>query len=252
MKQNSNPNPSQEWINNFTQFTDALAVIERKLYQAHGPILTTDRPPVAVLLDRLGDGLGISLSERNLLRHAQNVRNARMHADPGITVSVELLQKIQLIAKRLSPENTALSLLRKAKAGGTSGGVLAIKTTDNLREVLVKMATGDFSQVPVYDGEKMIGLLTAERLLLHIASSLKFDSDPIALIDMTIQVSDVEGAITPCPRFAMAASSTMILEAFREAENSGSPLAAVIITQTGQPDEKPLAIVSATDFPLLA
>jgi hypothetical protein len=44
----------------------------------------------------------------------------------------------------------------------------------------------------------------------------------------------------------------VILEAFRESEIGGNPLTAVIITQHGKDDEKPLAIVSAADLPLLA
>lgn len=251
---NQNPSPQitkpQVWLNNFSQFTDAMAAIERALQVAQGPTLPEDRLSVSRLLDQFGASIGLSLAERELLRHAQNVRNARVHADPGITVSVDLLHRVQAIAKRISPERSALSILKQAGAGGTREGVLTVSPEHKLREVLMTMAAGDFSQVPAFQGDRLVGLLTAERLLLHIAKSLSDSDESLALIDTSILVGDVIGAILPCPRFSIDVTPTEVLAAFRQTEKSGTTIHAAVISHSGADTEKPLAIVCAADLPL--
>lgn len=241
---------STVWLNNFSQFVDALAVIERSLQLVKGPTLPEEKISVARLLDQYGDTIGLTVPEKELLRHANNVRNARVHADPGVTVSVELLQKVQAIAKRVSPERSALAILKQAGAGGTRDGVLTVSPGDRLRDVLLTMAIGDYSQVPAFDGQRLVGLLTAERLLLHIVESLRDSEDSLALIDTSVLVGDVIGAIIPCPRFPIDVTPIDILAAFRQTEKSGSPIHAVVISQNGADTEKPLAIVCAADLPL--
>jgi hypothetical protein len=70
-------------------------------------------------------------------------------------------------------------------------------------------------------------------------------------IDLSTRIADLAGAITPCPKFSVETPPTVIIEAFRESEIGGNPLKAVIITQHGRADEPPLAIISASDLPLL-
>ena len=252
MNQNTSPQlaKTQIWLNNFSQFTDALAAIERALQSAQGPTLPEDRLSVSRLLDQFGASIGLTLPERELLRHAQNVRNARVHADPGITVSVELLHKVQAIAKRISPERSALTILKQAGAGGTRDGVLTVSPEDRLRDVLITMAAGDFSQVPAFDGQRLVGLLTAERVLLHIATSLSDSDESLALIDTSVLVADVIGAVVPCPCFPIDATPSDILAAFRQTEKSGATIHAAVISHSGVDTEKPLAIVCAADLPL--
>jgi|688.fasta_scaffold40161_2 predicted transcriptional regulator len=241
------------WIADFSAVIDADRDIELALDRAHGTIgFSQYRPPFTAKLYVNAKKLGLSPEETEFIRHAHNIRNARVHDNSGITVSEEFLLQYEALARRLNPKSSAYEVLTRAQAGGTVSGVLAAQPTDQLRTVLIQMATGDFSQVPAYDGEKLLGLLTAEHLLMYIASSLKSDPDPIVLIDLSIKVADVVGAITPCPRFSVETSPAAILEAFRESEIGGNPLTAVIITQHGRADEKPLAIISAADLPLLA
>lgn len=241
------------WLDNFSTFIAAIRDIEHavdKLYDANN--FGTARSSFATKLYASQSNLKLTRPEVELLRHAHNVRNAWVHDNSGITVSAEFLHSVQAIAKRLRPKQSAFDLLKRAKAGGTHAGILAAQPTDQLRTVLIHMAAGDFSQVPAYDGDKLLGMLTAERLLMYIADSLRSDPNPIVLLDVSIKVSDVTGAIMPCPHFPVVAPPSVILEAFKESEIGGNPLSAVIITQTGERNEKPLAIVTASDLPLLA
>ena len=249
----SKPLDGSYWLDNMSAFFEAVREVELAVDQAQrAGNIYVDRPGFAAKMFATAQALGLSQPECDLLRHAHNIRNAWIHENSGVTVSAEYLHQIQSIAKRLRPKRSAYEMLKKAQAGGTASGVLSAQPTDQLRAVLIQMATGDFSQVPAYDGEKLLGLLTAEHLLMYIASSLKSDPNPIVLIDLSIKVADVVGAITPCPRFSAETPPAVILEAFRESEIGGNPLTAVIITQHGKADEKPLAIVSAADLPLLA
>jgi CBS domain-containing protein len=165
-------------------------------------------------------------------------------------VSVELLHKVQAIAKRISPERSALTILKQAGAGGTRDGVLTVSPEDRLRDVLITMAASDFSQVPAFDGQRLVGLLTAERVLLHIATSLTDSDEELALIDTSVLVADVIGAIVPCPCFPIDATPSDILAAFRQTEKSGDTIHAAVISHSGVDTEKPLAIVCAADLPL--
>ena len=249
----SKPTDGSYWLDNMSAFFEAVREVELAVDQAQrAGNIYVDRPGFAAKMFATAQALGLSQPECDLLRHAHNIRNAWIHENSGVTVSTEYLHQIQTTAKRLRPKRSAYEMLKKARAGGTAEGVLSAQPSDQLRTVLIQMATGDFSQVPAYDGEKLLGLLTAEHLLMYIASSLKSDPDPIVLIDLSIKVADVVGAITPCPRFSAETPPAVILEAFRESEIGGNPLTAVIITQHGKADEKPLAIVSAADLPLLA
>ena len=241
------------WVENFSTFIETVRDIEHAVDSVHDVNNVGNvRSSFSTKLYAYQNHLGLSKFECDLLRHAHNVRNAWVHDNSGITVSAEFLHNVQAIAKRLRPKRSAFDLLKRAKAGGTNAGVLAAQPTDQLRTVLIQMVAGDFSQVPAYDGDNLLGMLTAERLLMYIAASLHSDPNPIVLLDLSIKVADVAGAIRPCPGFSIVTPPSVILEAFRESEIGGNPLSAVIITQTGGLNEKPLAIVSASDLPLLA
>ncbi len=249
----SKPLDGSYWLDNMAIFFDAIRDIEVSVDRALGIGGSyNDKRSFRDKMTAAARPLGLSPSDLELLRHAHNIRNAWIHEGSGVTVSREYLDQIRAIAKRLRPRPSAFELLEKARAGGTEHGVLTAQPDDELRTLLLQMATGDFSQVPAYDGDQLLGLLTAEHLLMFIASSLKNEPDPIVSIDLSIKVADVLGAVTPCPRFAVETPSSVILEAFRESEIGGNPLTAVVITRHGKQDEKPLAIVSAADLPLLA
>jgi CBS domain-containing protein len=107
-----------------------------------------------------------------------------------------------------------------------------------------------YSQVPVYRGKNLVGLLTSDaiaRWLGSIQGSSRRSADR-ATVGNVLARAETWSPFELVRRDARVAD---VLGLFDQAMQDGSPLVAVVITQDAAATDRPLGIVTAADLPRL-
>jgi predicted transcriptional regulator len=104
-----------------------------------------------------------------------------------------------------------------------------------------------FSQLPVLDSEKLVGLLTGETIARWLAVRLAggvgiLEEEPVGKV---LEHQEAAGYVL----VGRAATVFDGLKAFDQSLRSGTALQAVIVTANGQATESPLGIVTPSDIP---
>jgi CBS domain-containing protein len=113
------------------------------------------------------------------------------------------------------------------------------------------MRAGDFSQVPVYEQDRFVGLLTAETVTRWLAAML---ADGVGLVEEAPVREVLEHTEDPahhCAFIARTASAFDALDAFDHHSAHGWSLDAIVITDGGGRDQRPLGIITTFDIPAL-
>lgn len=188
---------------------------------------------------------GVKAMADDLLQMAQ-LRNAIVHerrdnqpiAEPHETVVAEIEHMRDAL---LAP--IRLTDLRPGK-------VEVCAPTESIAIAGGRMADGGFSQLPVYDDDGFSALLTTRVIARWVAHEHAAGRSPAADTPVREVLTQAQGGGGHgfLPR---SATSFDAIEAFRAAVAAGEPLAAILVTEHGKGSEKPLAIVTPADMPLL-
>lgn len=129
------------------------------------------------------------------------------------------------------------------------GPVATCTPDETIASAGARMSEGGFSQLPVYGADGLAGLLTTRVIARWVAARHAEGS-----------AAGGETSVAEVMRHAVGSGGTLLsrtatafdaLEAFRSAENDGRVVVALLVTESGQPSEKPLAIVTPADIPAL-
>lgn len=150
----------------------------------------------------------------------------------------ETVARIEHIAKAFTKPQQALSI--------ATTPVITYQYEDSIERVIHGIHQHSYSQYPIYQGDKCIGLLTAKTVVKWMAANIA-DS----IVDLsTIKVSDLFTLEQDHP-IAFAPRSTNIFELeeiFEKAYERNNVLEAVIITKDGRMDQQPLGVVTSWDL----
>jgi len=226
-----------------SRYLDAFNAIEKWLRtQVNSP----DRMDFPDLVDTTSDS-NYSVRRHNaVLKDLNRFRNYVVHQHrrlkPLAVPTAEAIEQITAIRNELLSPPSLLSLAAKP--------VEQCCPTDPLGCSVKKMHDGVFSQLPVYDGQKCLGLLTAETIARWLANHLGdgaglVEEQPIA--DVMKHQEDHENH-TFLGRTATVADGLSAFDAFLR---RGKRLEAILITQNGRPAEALLGIVTIYDIPKL-
>jgi predicted transcriptional regulator len=174
---------------------------------------------------------------RNLIAH--NHSQARPLAVPT-QVSIE---RVEVLGKLFLSPPLLLSLAAKP--------VEQCRPTDPLGCCVKKMHDGVFSQLPIYDGEKYCGLLTAETIARWLATFFLGDGNGIVDEQTVAQIMQHQEDSVNAEFVARTATVANALAAFDDFLHRGKRLEAILITNTGDPTEMLLGIVTIHDIPKL-
>lgn len=125
-----------------------------------------------------------------------------------------------------------------------------LSSSDPLSKALKMVDEYSFSQIPIYRDGVFKALLSSNTITRWLASQIK---DDLISISET-KISDVLKFSENKNNFKLFhrnANCFEVLEIFQSAILSGNNLEAVIITDSGKSDEKPLRIFTVWDIPLL-
>jgi CBS domain-containing protein len=128
--------------------------------------------------------------------------------------------------------------------------VMTADADEPIGPVVERMYERAYSQVPVYRGENLVGLLTADaiaRWLGSVQGSSRQSSDRATVGEALGRAE----AGNPFELVRQDASVSEALALFDRSMLDGSPIEAVLITRDGEAADKPLGIVTAADLPRL-
>ncbi len=176
-----------------------------------------------------------------------DLRNAIVHERIDGEVVAEphlkLTEEIEQIAKLLTqPEKVRDYFLRNVEF---------CYVDEMLATVLERLMKNRFSKMPVYDhSEKFVGLITTDAIAYYLGSNIGNIEKcvPEVTIETIMELDDKYRSV------GFVDVNTTLLNVVNEFENSlvkGKRLNAVIITQEGAMNQKPLGIVTMADLPMI-
>lgn len=182
---------------------------------------------------------------RDDLLQWHDLRNAIVHErrGDGKVIAEPLLEAVdefEKIARILSDPPLLSSRFQRE--------VARVSPTDMVSSATEIMRTQGFGQLPVYDGNVMQGLLTANTvarwLSVQWADGVAVDA---SVAEVLSNVDDTSHWIT----LGRAANYLDALHAFDDAFDRGKKLDAIVLTHSGKRTHKPIGILTAADIPEL-
>ncbi len=226
-----------------SRFLDAFSAIEKHLRR----LLDADRHMTFnEMVERASRSDTGVRRLRGQLKDFGELRNFVVHEyrrdQPTASPSAHAVERLQAIRDELLSPPRLIDRFRLP--------VQTCAPADPVGAAVRKMYDGSFSQLPVYDGDRLVGLLTAETVARWLASRL---ADGLGLLEeeaVAIVMRHEEGTHA----YVMMGRDATVEDAFTafdEHLHSGKSLDAIILTQTGGGTERPLGIVTVSDMPRL-
>ena len=181
-------------------------------------------------------------TERDFLQLASRLRNVIVHdkKDPVVELATPVLnvvERIERIAKELeSPE--------KVEKRFVTDKVVTVTSDQTLKEVLKMVSEKQFSQFPVIQEGKIVGLLTENGITRWLSSAVSTES--------LIEFAEFTAAMIL--EHEEKRANMILIGRLRELNEirlqfSKNPfLEAAIITQAGKPDQTPIGIITRWDL----
>ena len=226
-----------------SRFLDAFATIEkhlRRMLDANKYTTFNEMVERAVSQDRSVRRL------RDQLKTLGELRNFLVHEykseQPLAFPSESTVQRIQIIRDELISPVKLVDLFRHP--------VETCSPSDPIGVATKKMHDGSFSQLPVYSGNTLIGLLTSETVARWLAAQLA-DGQGILEERPVEEVMRHEEGTHSYVVMGRSATVDDALSEFDDHMHAGKMLDAIILTHNGSKKERPVGIVTATDQPKL-
>ncbi|MCM3768514.1 CBS domain-containing protein [Neobacillus niacini] len=184
----------------------------------------------------------IETFKKDLEQYAR-LRNAIVHEkmEVGFYIAepnAKVVNHIEKIANILSKPNYALSIASK--------NVINFDYNDSILKVTAAIRDYGYSKFPVYKNKTCQGLLTASSIMKWMAKNMK--NNVVNLSD--VKVSDIM-AMEKQYTIDFISKEINIFEVediFEKAHKKKTKLEAVIITENGRADERPLGIITPWDL----
>lgn len=229
-------------ISGANRFMEAFNAIENHLKTR----LNDDISPFMQLAETYVRSYGIP-QELPALRAFASLRNALVHNNyyggkPVAEPVPAVVERIEALADKIIRPPTVMHVLPHRT-------VASFDPHDPVSSVLEEIRDNDYSQFPIYEDKSYRGLLTTNciaRWLAHGLSTVGLvETEPV---HAALEFTEAHDRAVHVPR---TMSVPQAIKTLSPPADGSLPPAAVIITQTGKADERPLAIVVANDLPIL-
>ncbi len=228
---------------NSERFLNAFSEIEEALEQ----IIDADRHftfyqlvDKAGMVDKAVKSVAIELKEYADLRNA--IVHERIDGQPIAEPHIKTVERIEKIRD--------IILEPPRVKDGFLGEVIVCSPDDAIGKAMSHILEKSFSQIPVYEAQNFVGLLTTETVARWLADKLSSGKG-------FIEEETVKAVMKYSPNKENYAfidiQSTMfdVLGLFEEFNQKGKILNAVLITQSGEKSGKPVGIITVFDLPQL-
>lgn len=230
-------------MENSDRFIAAYNRIDRYLRKRTG---MTDRgkKSLSAMVDQASDNHRAIRQYADDLKELAEVRNAIVHDRRDTPMLAEptdwAVERIEEIQRVLSSPPTIYPKYCSIE-------VHVLNPSQSLADAVVLMSQNDFSQIPVYDNGKFLGLLTTDSITMWLG---RCAADDIFSLDETA-VRDVLTAPDHENNVEFRARSATVFDAldcFESWLRCGKQLAGLLITDSGRPAEKLLGLMTVWDL----
>ena len=232
-------NPSQEELDRCEKFLSTFNQIEGKLRQI---LKENEHTDFSRLVTHYVDQRKLWQNERQKLFNFANLRNTLVHQRsqpyqyPAIPTEQTLIEIERLCDRLVNPKKAIPTFERKVEA---------LSPEKSLALVFQKINELDYSQFPVYEGDRFIGLLTENGITRCLAHHTVTKLTLIECAEILIEnLLPEEEARSNCSFIARNISVDEVIEQFSDSLF----LEAVLITQNGKKSEKLLGIATRWDI----
>ena len=222
-------------MSNAERFLDAYALIERKMREI---IRETRYTSFSQLLNNAAARNQIISMNQQSLREYNELRNAIVHqsgtenesiAEPADSVT----EDIERIARLLMMDQNIMNYVSKP--------VLTVSPDDEILSAYETLKQLDTSKIPVYDGNLYKGMLTIEMIAAWAVEGNKEAKTVREILRST-----------PKERVMFLKKSDRVrtaMKAFEKSIDNGTVLSAVIVSDRGSRNARPLGIITLSDLP---
>lgn len=224
-----------------SRFVSAYNLIEKRL---EAIVALKDYLPFAQLVDKAASKNSAVKQFKKRLKYVGNLRNLLVHdhehAKEVAIPTERTVRGVETLAETITSPAPLLSVASKA--------VHSCRPADPIGAATRVMHDNSFSQLPVHDGEKLVGLLTGETIARWLAARLEggvgiLEEEPVEKVLRHQEM--VKG-------YVLVAQTATVFDGLKEFDlsfHSGTALQAVIVTANGKAKETPLGIVTPSDIP---
>ena len=171
------------------------------------------------------------------------LRNSIVHkTNPNYVIAEphdEVVLEFEKIAKLIETPPSALDKVCKKE-------VLICDKTLTIRNMLKIMSETGYKNLPIYEGDDLLGVVIGMRLLDHLGEALKENNDFKTYINNT-PVLDVMSRVNEESYFRVA-DKNLTIERALNYFYLNRRLQMIIITESGSTHERPLGVVTVSDI----
>ncbi len=228
-------------MGNAIEFISAYNQIDarmRAMYKGKGSLQFAD------LVRRLAESdKTVKRYEEDLLSFAR-LRNAIVHSSVKERIIAEPCDDVTALIKNIARLLSSPPLLGSIKERGATG----ISADAALKEAIIKGAATGYSNLPVYRGGRMIGILNNRRIVRFLGEALKRGENVDELLDLPC--SDIVREEDMVNYYKVLGKNSTVQEAIGAFENNRK-LLAVVVTERGSEGDRILNIIVPSDLPKL-
>ncbi len=171
------------------------------------------------------------------------LRNAIVHSGNENDIIAEphtnVVEKLEHIAKLIcTPPRAVDSICKK--------DVLVVNARDTVKSVVETISKSGYSNLPVYENDKLIGIANGQRLLDAIGKAM-LNNRKIDEFCKTITIGEIVSNQISDTYYALADENITLEQALNTFYRNRKVLV-ILITKNGSDFEKPLGIVSVADI----
>lgn len=201
--------------------------------------MCTQAAKSGVLTREQADDLKEYAELRNAISHGE-YRDFKPIAEP----LAETVADIKRIRDSLISPTTALQVV------GQNQRVVTFTPDDTIGEALRALTDTGHTQFPIYVGGECVGLLTANAIARWVAAELR--NGEVAESTTIREALKLSGQHDQAVFLSRTAPAAAAVEALTTPLASGALPRLAIITEHGHKDQRPIAVVGATDIPALS
>lgn len=218
--------------------------IESLLYKKYGAVGHLD---LGTIISELAKKDKVIAAYRNDLREYSELRNAIVHQSRNQAIAEpypETISSLRDLLNKLTNPQTSRDICTK--------DVTTFTTEDSIIDAIKKMADLMLTNVPVYDGNELIGVLSEQSYVRWLASCSFEDGFILSetkIIDIITALDPISGANDNEYMFVKPTVDVFtIQDMFEDSLSRGKRLSAVFVTNSGKRADSLLGIITAWDL----
>ncbi len=169
------------------------------------------------------------------------LRNAIIHNSNEDIVIAEphesVVENIEHIEKLINKPPLVLDTVARKD-------VLTCEANAKMKDVIIMMTKSKYSNIPVYDGEQLIGIANGQKILDSFGQFILAGGKADVFLS-NVKIEDMLSAINN--DYYLVKNAKLSLEDSLNAFHDNPKLLAILITKTGKMKERPLGIMTGKD-----